>query len=291
MLRTLDLELRIDEINADMVGIVPATYTLCHQFEHNAVKLNLLNPEDLPIDDYETMIIFKSEYNMLGYVVLPEDVYEYSITRRYTMKRNLEVQYIFRNKETKEVYIRSNVIKFNVMRSIPPASNADQALTDLLDLIEQGEIVVAIEDGSLTIKDKEGNPVSEWPVDDEGRPEEDLDSPDDVNIVSNGGKLTVVNDPYLITHSVNVHRVTFRLDPTWKDVPVLKVAMYQPQVNRNSQCIEPMTDRKYAVIPEDCLTKDDYLYIAVYGYDTDGTLRKTSDYVYVYVHDGTPSNY
>ena len=74
-------------------------------------------------------------------------------------------------------------------------------------------------------------------------------------------------------------------------MPVLKVAMYQPQVNRNSQCIEPMTDRKYAVIPEDCLTKDDYLYIAVYGYDTDGTLRKTSDYVYVYVHDGTPSNY
>lgn len=291
MIRTIDLEMRVDNVNADLVGIVPATYTLCHQFEHNAVILHLLNPEELPIDNYETMIIFKSEYNMLGYIVLPEGIYDYSITRRYTMKRNLEVQYIFRNKDTKEVYIRSNVIKFNIMRSIPPASNTDQALTDLLDLIEQGEIVIAIEDGNLTIKDKDGNPISEYPVDDEGKPEEENDNPDDVNIVANGSKLTVINDPYLITHSVNVHRVTFRLDPTWKDIPILKVAMYQPQVNRNSQCIEPLIDRKYVVIPYDCLTKDDYLYISLYGYDNEGNLRKTSDYVYVYVHEGVPMNY
>ena len=290
MIRTIDLEMRIDNINADMVGIVPATYTLCHQFEHNSVVLHLLNPEDLPIDNYETMIIFKSEYNMLGYIVLPEGVYDYSITRRYTMKRNLEVQYIFRNRDTKEVYIRSNVIKFNIMRSIPPATNADQALTTLLDLIDDGEVVVAIEDGNLTIKDKEGNPVSEIPVDEEGKPVED-DSPDDVHIVSNGSKLKVVNDPYLITHSVNAHRVIFRLDSTWKDIPVLKVAMYQPKVNRDSQDIELMIDRRYAVIPQDCLTDDDYLYIAVYGYSLEGALRKVSDYVYVYVHEGVPSNY
>ena len=290
MLRTIDLEMRIDNINADMVGIVPSTYTLCHQFEHNAVKLNLLNPEELPIENYETMIVFKSEYNMLGYIVLPENVYEYSITRRYTMKRNLEVQYIFRNRETKEVYIRSNVIKFNIMRSIPPASNADQALTDLLDLIEQGEIVVAIEDGNLTIKDKEGNPVSEWPVDEEGLTAEEDDNPDNVNIVANGSKLTVINDPYLITHSVKAHRIKFKTDPSWAVFPILRAVMYQPSVNRNSQDVEVLINGE-VTIPADCLTKDGYLYIALTGYDAEGYIRKTSDYVYVYVHAGVPLNY
>lgn len=290
MIRTVDLEMRIDDANADMIGIVPSTYMLCHQFEHNAVRLRLLNPEMLPIENYETLIIFKSEYNMLGYIVLPEDVYEYSITRRYTMKRNLEVQYIFRNRETKEVYIRSNIIKFNIMRSIPPATNADQALTTLLDLIDEGEIVIAIEDGTLTIKDKEGNPISEYPVDEEGKPAEDPDNGDDVIIQTNGSKLTVINDPYLITHSVKAHRIVFRLDPTWTQFPVLRAVMYQPQVNRDSQDMEVLIHNE-VTIPPDCLVRDDYLYIALLGYDMEGFVRKTSDYVYTYVHAGIPLNY
>ena len=104
MTRTVYLELRKDNYKDDMLGIVPSTYDLCHQFENKAVNLELLNPENLDLSSYEILIFFKAEYNPLGYVVLEEGNLSFPLTFRYTSKRNLEVQYLFRDKETHKQY-------------------------------------------------------------------------------------------------------------------------------------------------------------------------------------------
>lgn len=288
--RKIEIEFMPDPRNSFLAGIVPSTYDLCHQFEHNAVTLSLKNISGIDLSQYQVQIIFRSENEDLGYVTLPDNTYDFLVSRYYTSKRNLEAQYIFREKETGNIAIRTNIIKFNVWRSIPPAVPKDQLTALLLDLINSGDIVLSIEDGYLILKDKDGNEIGRYPVSEEDTEAAEKENTTDIIIQVTETSAVILNSPKLITNSKNIHKVIFRIDASWDSVPVRKAFMYQPFMTRDNPSEILLDDGNSAVIPKECLAVDDYLYVTLYGYDHSGYLRKTCNFVYAYVYKGAWEN-